>query len=91
MVTHQQQVRFLLRQQKTPYSTVSLSLFFQELYDNYDSFADFVEVEDNARLRQAIDSNDANDLTTSKVKTLLTSEAPMINTIQQAATMMAED
>ncbi|MEF1229200.1 cyclic nucleotide-binding domain-containing protein, partial [Vibrio fortis] len=46
---------------------------FQELYDNYDSFADFVEVEDNARLRQAIsNNNDANDLTTSKVKTLLT-------------------
>ncbi|MEZ9515690.1 DUF294 nucleotidyltransferase-like domain-containing protein [Vibrio splendidus] len=68
---------------------------FQELYDNYDSFADFVEVEDNARLRQAnSDSNDANDLSTSKVKTLLTSEAPMIEktrTIQQAATMMAED
>ncbi|MCG9545606.1 MULTISPECIES: DUF294 nucleotidyltransferase-like domain-containing protein [Vibrio] len=68
---------------------------FQELYDNYDSFADFVEVEDNARLRQANSSNnDANDLTTSKVKTLLTSEAPMIEktrTIQQAATMMAED
>lgn len=68
---------------------------FQELYDNYDSFADFVEVEDNARLRQAnLDSNDANDLTTSKVKTLLTSEAPMIEktrTIQQAATMMAQD
>lgn len=68
---------------------------FQELYDNYDSFADFVEVEDNARLRQAISNNsDANDLTTSKVKTLLTSDAPMIEktrTIQQAATMMAED
>ena len=68
---------------------------FQELYDNYDSFADFVEVEDNARLRQANSSNnDANDLTTSKVKTLLTSEAPMIEktrTIQQAATMMAEE
>ncbi len=26
---------------------------FQELCDNYDSFADFVEVEDNARLRRA--------------------------------------
>ncbi|MDK9759465.1 CBS domain-containing protein, partial [Vibrio sp. D173a] len=68
---------------------------FQELYDGYDSFADFVEVEDNARLRQAISNNsDANDLTTSKVKTLLTSDAPMIEktrTIQQAATMMAED
>ncbi len=68
---------------------------FQELYENHDSFADFVEVEDNARLRQAVsDNNDANDLTTSKVRTLLTREAPTINrgqTIQQAAQIMAEE
>ncbi|NOH83990.1 cyclic nucleotide-binding/CBS domain-containing protein [Vibrio sp. 03-59-1] len=68
---------------------------FQELYDNHDSFADFVEVEDNARLRQAnSESNDANDLTTSKVRTLLSREAPTIQkhqTIQQAAIMMAEE
>lgn len=68
---------------------------FQELYDNHDSFADFVEVEDNARLRQAnSESNDANDLTTSKVRTLLSREAPTIQkhqTIQQAAVMMAEE
>ncbi|MGY3569921.1 DUF294 nucleotidyltransferase-like domain-containing protein [Vibrio paucivorans] len=68
---------------------------FQELYDNHDSFADFVEVEDNARLRQAVSStNEQNDLTTSKVRTLLTSEAPTIagtETIQQAAVKMAEE
>ncbi|MGF1755629.1 DUF294 nucleotidyltransferase-like domain-containing protein [Vibrio makurazakiensis] len=68
---------------------------FQDLYENHDSFADFVEVEDNARLRQALsDNNDANDLTTSKVKTLLNRDAPIINkskTIQEAATMMAEE
>lgn len=68
---------------------------FQDLYENHDSFADFVEVEDNARLRQAIsNNNDANDLTTSKVKTLLNRDAPIIDksrTIQQAATMMAEE
>ena len=68
---------------------------FQDLYEKFDTFADFVEVEDNARLRQAnSDSNDANDLTTSKVKTLLTREAPSIDkshTIQEAATMMAEE
>ncbi|MEZ8194663.1 MULTISPECIES: putative nucleotidyltransferase substrate binding domain-containing protein [Vibrio] len=68
---------------------------FQELYENHDSFADFVEVEDNARLRQAnSESNDANDLTTSKVRTLLSREAPTIQkhqTIQQAAIMMAEE
>ncbi len=62
---------------------------FQELYDNFDSFADFVEVENSARLRQAVsENNDANDLTTSKVKTLLTRDAPTIErgqTIQEAA------
>ncbi|KOO10388.1 cyclic nucleotide-binding protein, partial [Vibrio xuii] len=41
---------------------------FQEVYDNHESFADFVEVQDNARLRQAVsNSNEQNDLTTSKV------------------------
>lgn len=68
---------------------------FQDLYDNHDSFADFVEVEDNARLRQAISSkSDQNDLTTSKVKTLLTREAPFVyktETIQNAAIKMAEE
>ncbi len=68
---------------------------FQEIYDNFDSFADFVEVENSARLRQAISENkDANDLTTSKVKTLLTGDAHTIDrgqTIQQAAQQMAND
>lgn len=68
---------------------------FQEMYDNYDSFADFVEVENSARLRMAISENkDANDLTTSKVKTLLTRDAPTIErgqSIQQAAKIMADD
>ncbi len=68
---------------------------FQELYDNFDVFADFVEVENSARLRQANSENkDANDLTTSKVKTLLTSDAPTIErgqTIQQAAQVMASE
>ncbi len=68
---------------------------FQELYDNFDTFADFVEVENSARLRQAISENkDANDLTTSKVKTLLTGDTPTIErgqTIQQAAQVMANE
>ena len=35
---------------------------FQELYDNFDSFADLVEVENSARLRQTVsENNDAND------------------------------
>ncbi len=68
---------------------------FQTLYEEHDSFADFVEVEDNARLRQAVsNSNDQNDLTTSKVRTLLTRDAACINkdqSIQDAAIMMAQE
>lgn len=68
---------------------------FQELYENHDSFADFVEVQDNARLRQAISSsNEENDLTTSKVRTLLSGEVPFVHkgeSIQDVAIKMAED
>lgn len=68
---------------------------FQQLYDEHDSFADFVEVEDNARLRQAISStNEQNDLTTSKVKTLLHREPLSVvrtETIQNTAIKMAEE
>ncbi|OAJ92703.1 DUF294 nucleotidyltransferase-like domain-containing protein [Vibrio bivalvicida] len=68
---------------------------FQELYDKHETFADFVEVEDTARLRQTVsNSNEQNDLTTSKVRTLLTSEAPTIpksESIQNAAIKMAEE
>ncbi len=68
---------------------------FQELYDNHDTFADFVEVEDNARLRNAVSTtNDANGLTTSKVTTLLTSQPVTISkktSIQEAAMKMATE
>lgn len=68
---------------------------FQQLYDQYDTFADFVEVEDSARLRQTVsNTSEQNDLTTSKVKTLLTRDAPVIHkgeSIQQAAIMMAQE
>lgn len=68
---------------------------FQELYDNHETFADFVEVEDTARLRQAVSStNEQNDLTTSKVRTLLTGDASFLEkteTIQNAAIKMAEE
>ncbi|CAM3815751.1 DUF294 nucleotidyltransferase-like domain-containing protein [Vibrio aquimaris] len=68
---------------------------FQELYDNHETFADFVEVEDTARLRQAVsNSNEQNDLTTSKVRTLLKGETPFLEkdeTIQNAAIKMADE
>lgn len=68
---------------------------FHELYESEDSFADFVEIENNARLRQALsDNKNANDLTTSKVKTLITREAFTLDkaqTIQSAAKLMADE
>ncbi|MFB9134322.1 DUF294 nucleotidyltransferase-like domain-containing protein [Vibrio olivae] len=68
---------------------------FQELYEEHDSFADYVEVENSARLRQAVSSTqEENDLTTSKVRTLITREAPFIDkneSIQNSAIKMAEE
>ncbi|ELR66001.1 Putative signal-transduction protein [Photobacterium marinum] len=68
---------------------------FNSLYDEFDSFADFVEVEESARLRNVVSNqSDANDLTTSKVRTLLTRDPLMIardESIQVAAQTMAED
>lgn len=68
---------------------------FQKLYDEYDRFADYVEVQDNARLRQTVsNTQEQNDLTTSKVKHLLTREAPFVYndaSIQQAAVKMSDE
>jgi len=69
---------------------------FYELCEQFDSFADFVEAEDSTRLKQAVEnkSDDANDLTTSKVKTLLTREPLLVSSetsIQHVAQMMAEE
>ncbi|MEH6397342.1 DUF294 nucleotidyltransferase-like domain-containing protein [Pseudoalteromonas sp.] len=71
-------------------------LVFTNLCELYDDFADFVEVEDTTRLKQAVKgkTDDANALTTSKVKTLLTREAVVIScnsTIQAVAQIMAEE
>lgn len=69
---------------------------FHDLCERYEDFADFVEVEDSARLKQAVESksDDANALTTSKVKTLLTREPLMLAnscSIQSVAQIMAEE
>jgi len=69
---------------------------FHDLCERYDAFADFVEVEDSMRLKQAVESksDDANALTTSKVKTLLTKELLMLpcsSSIQSVAKIMAEE
>ncbi|GGB59261.1 DUF294 nucleotidyltransferase-like domain-containing protein [Shewanella inventionis] len=69
---------------------------FNDLCENYDDFADFVEAEDTTRLKQAVKgkTEDANALTTSKVKTLVTREPvilPCNSTIQAVAQIMTEE
>ncbi|CAH0533551.1 Inosine-5'-monophosphate dehydrogenase [Vibrio stylophorae] len=68
---------------------------FTELYDNYDHFADFMEVEDSARLRSVVSSHDKNnDLTTAKARKIISLSPVLISaeaTIQDAANMMAEE
>ncbi|MDO6762861.1 DUF294 nucleotidyltransferase-like domain-containing protein [Agarivorans sp. 1_MG-2023] len=69
---------------------------FEDFCERYDVFADFVEVEGTIRLQQAVEENsdDANSLTTSKVKTILSGEPVMLastTTIQDVATTMAEE
>lgn len=68
---------------------------FASLCDEFEDFSDFVEVEDSTRLRNAVSSNmQGNNLTTSKVKKLLTREAVMLTPdaqIQDAARIMADE
>lgn len=68
---------------------------FQSLYEEHDAFADYVEVQDNARLRQTVSNTaEQNDLTTVKVKRLITGDAPYVHntaTIQEVAVKMAEE
>jgi CBS domain-containing protein len=94
LLTHNK-VRFPAKATKDSLLYCIPEAVFLELYENNESFADFVEVEDNARLRQTIsNSNEQNDLTTSKVRTLLSGEAPFIEqteSIQNAAIKMAEE
>jgi CBS domain-containing protein len=69
---------------------------FHQFCERYESFADFVEVEDSTRLKQAIESksDDANSLTTSKVKTLLSRDVLILEnhcSIQSVAQKMTEE
>jgi len=71
-------------------------LIFHQFCERYESFADFVEVEDSTRLKQAIEStsDDANSLTTSKVKTLISRDVlilPNNSSIRSVAQKMAEE
>ncbi|WP_413283559.1 DUF294 nucleotidyltransferase-like domain-containing protein [Vibrio sp. MA40-2] len=69
---------------------------FEDFCERYDSFADFVEVEGSIRLQQAVEDNNdnANSLTTSKVKTLLSGDPLMLantTTVQNVAKLMTEN
>ncbi|PSJ46212.1 cyclic nucleotide-binding protein [Zobellella endophytica] len=64
---------------------------FNELFEQFESFADFVEVEDRTRLRQAVSRREANPLMTSSVRTLIAREPVMIPdsaTVREAAERM---
>ncbi|GAB7220201.1 putative nucleotidyltransferase substrate binding domain-containing protein [Vibrio comitans] len=67
---------------------------FQTLYDNYDSFADFVALDDSTRLRRAMANSDDNDLTTAKITTMInrpTSTISEFSSIKDAAVQMEEE
>jgi len=68
---------------------------FNELFEENEAFADFVEVEDRTRLRQTMArSEDANELMTSRVDTLISREPVALDTsasAQQAAARMSEE
>ncbi|MDO7596975.1 MAG: DUF294 nucleotidyltransferase-like domain-containing protein [Pseudomonadota bacterium] len=68
---------------------------FNYLFDNFEDFADFVEVEDQTRLRQSIAKReDDNTLLTAKVDNLITALPVTVNsstTVHQAAIRMTEE
>ncbi|MEZ9786730.1 putative nucleotidyltransferase substrate binding domain-containing protein [Vibrio breoganii] len=67
---------------------------FQNLYDSYDSFADFVAVEDSTRLRQTIANTDDNDLTTAKITAMINRPPSTISefsSIRDAAIQMDDE
>ena len=68
---------------------------FTQLCDEFENFADFMELEDNARLRTVVSSQaEGNDFTTVKARKILSRDPVMLEasaTIQQAANLMAEE
>ncbi|MGR5244421.1 DUF294 nucleotidyltransferase-like domain-containing protein [Vibrio alfacsensis] len=68
---------------------------FTTLCDEFENFADFMELEDSARLRTAVSNHsDGNDFTTAKARKILSREPVTLEataTIQEAALLMAEE
>lgn len=67
---------------------------FQELFENDENFADYVEIEDRSRLRSALSRREkSNDLMTSRVTRLISRRpvtAPTTVRLQEAARIMTE-
>ncbi|WP_182033445.1 DUF294 nucleotidyltransferase-like domain-containing protein [Vibrio diabolicus] len=68
---------------------------FNELCDEFENFADYMELEDSARLRSAISSrSESNDFTTAKARKILARDPVTLEataSIQEAAILMAEE
>ncbi len=68
---------------------------FRAMFDEYEEFADFFEVGDQSQLRQAVSRReDANELLTSRITTLIGREPVLISsaaTVQQAAQLMTDE
>ncbi|OPX55440.1 CBS domain-containing protein [Oceanospirillum multiglobuliferum] len=68
---------------------------FRPIFDEHEEFADFFEVGDQSRLRQAVSKrDDANVLLTSRITTLISREPVLIScmaTVQQAAQLMTDE
>ncbi|HCE3721469.1 TPA: cyclic nucleotide-binding/CBS domain-containing protein [Vibrio parahaemolyticus] len=68
---------------------------FNKLCDEFENFADYMELEDSARLRSAISSrSEINDFTTAKARKILARDPVTLEataSIQEAAILMAEE
>lgn len=68
---------------------------FNKLCDEFENFADYMELEDSARLRSAISSrSERNDFTTAKARKILARDPVTLEataSIQEAAILMAEE
>jgi len=95
LMQHRQQVRFPATAIEDTLVYLISPEVFVDLFENDESFADLVEVEDRSRLRTVISKNEqANELMSSDVTSLLSREsvtATSDTTITRAAEIMTEE
>lgn len=89
-------VRFPIRALEDTLVYLIPEALFNDLFDNNEAFADIVEVEDRTRLRQAVARRreDANELMTARIETLIKREAVTLNgqaSARDAAIRMSEE